>query len=103
MSPGAAAFGQTDAEGKFKLTTASGGNVSLGEYKVLITKKEASPASQAAFDPDQYVPPDPNAPPAPEPKEKNLLPAKYKTVKDTPLNASVTADGKNEFDFPLSD
>jgi hypothetical protein len=34
---------------------------------------------------------------------RRLLPVKYKTVKDTPLKASVTADGENEFDFPLSD
>jgi hypothetical protein len=33
---------------------------------------------------------------------RRLLPVKYKTVKYTPLKASVTADGKNQFEFPLA-
>lgn len=105
-SPSASAFGQTDAEGKFKLTTSTGEKVPLGAYQVSIVKKEqaATSAAGAEFDPEHpenYVPPDPNAPPPPEPKD--LLPVKYADATKSGLSATVTADGKNEFDFPLTD
>lgn len=101
LSANGAAFGQTNAEGKFKLTTATGEKVSQGQYQVSIVKKESLPVAATPSSPDQYVPPDPNAPPAPAPKD--LLPAKYSDVKTSGLTAAVTADGKNEFDFPLAD
>jgi hypothetical protein len=100
-SPTASAFGITDAEGKYRLTTAGGDKVSLGQYRVSIVKKEAPAPSDAAPDSANYVPPDPNAAPAAPPKD--LLPAKYADAATSELTASVTADGKNEFDFPLTD
>ncbi len=69
MSANSSAFGRTDAEGKFQLTTASGEKVSLGDYQISIVKKEAPPPSAASTSEAEYVPPDPNAPPAPAPKD----------------------------------
>jgi hypothetical protein len=106
ISPSVSAFGQTDSDGKFKLTTAGGEKIPLGDYQVSIVKKErpATPAGGAEFDPEHpenYVPPDPDAPPPPEPKD--LLPVQYADATKSGLSASVTADGKNEFEFPLTD
>lgn len=100
-SPTASAFAITDAEGKYKLTTAGGDKVSLGQYQVSIVKKDAPAPPAAATDSASYVPPDPNAPPPAPPKD--LLPAKYALPTTSQLTATVTADGKNEFDFPLTD
>ncbi|HVA46572.1 MAG TPA: carboxypeptidase-like regulatory domain-containing protein [Pirellulales bacterium] len=112
VSASTPAFGRTDAEGKFKLATAAGENVPLGSYQVAIVKKEAplvEPESSSTEELGdgglpadyQFVPPDPNAPPPAEPKD--LLPAKYADAAKSGLSATVTADGKNEFDFPLTD
>jgi len=100
ISPSVSAFGSTDAQGKFKLRASDGENVALGDYQVTVVKKEFTPPPPPPSEQD-YVPPDPDAPAAPEPKD--LLPAKYKTVKDTPLKATVTADGKNDFPLDLAD
>lgn len=100
-SPIASAFGQTNAEGKFKLTTSSSEKVSLGDYQVTIVKKETPPAAQTSSTSEQYVPPDPDAPPVSA--NKDLLPARYGDAATSGLTATVTADGKNEFDFPLVD
>ena len=101
MSANASAFGRTDAAGKYQLTTASGEKVSLGDYQVSIVKKEAPPASTASTSEEEYVPPDPNAPPAPAPKD--LLPTKYADAAKSGLSASVKADDENKFDFDLTD
>lgn len=100
ISATSSAYGQTDAEGKFKLRAADGENVALGEYQVLVVKKEQLPA-QAESSPENYVPPDDNAPPPPEPKD--LLPTKYATQQTTPLKETVKADGPNEFTISLED
>ena len=52
-SPSASAFGQTDSEGKFKLTASSGEKVPLGAYQVSIVKKEqtARPPPQSSLIP----------------------------------------------------
>ena len=100
ISPSVSAFGSTDAQGKFKLRASDGENVALGDYQVTVVKKEFTPPPPPPSEQD-YVPPAEDAPAAPEPKD--LLPAKYKTVKDTPLKATVTADGKNDFPLELAD
>ena len=94
------AFGMTDAEGNFKLRTASGENVPLGDYQVTVTKTDTPPPAAAA-NPGEYRPPDPNAPPPPEPKD--LLPAKYKQGTSSQLTATVTESGQNHFELTLTD
>lgn len=105
MSANASAFGLTDAAGKYQLTTATGEKVSLGDYQVSIVKKESAAGADAGgdepFNEETYVPPDPDAPPPPEPKD--LLPARYADATTSELSATVTADGENNFDFTLSD
>lgn len=96
------AFGQTDAEGKYKLRTGKGEKVPLGAYQVSVVKQESSAVAATSFNPDEYVPPEQlQATPAAAPKD--LLPAKYGDAAKSNLTATVTADGKNEFDFALSD
>ena len=105
MSTMKSAFARTDAEGKFKLSSADGEKVAIGEYRVAIFKKETPPVAETSSDPDvipdDYVSPDPNAPPPPDPKD--LLPVRYADAAKSGLTASVTADGKNDFEFPLTD
>lgn len=101
ISTTSAAYGQTDAQGKFKLRAADGENVALGDYQVTVVKKEQLPVAAEPSSPEEYVPPDPNAPPPPEPKD--LLPAKYATQQTTPLKETVKADGPNEFTINLED
>ncbi|WP_152100312.1 hypothetical protein [Lacipirellula parvula] len=56
-----------------------------GDYKVAITKLQATPEQSA-----------PNIPP------KNVLPPKYATTDASELSAKVTVDGENRFEFPLA-
>jgi hypothetical protein len=98
-SPQSSAFGRTDAEGKFKLNSASGERIPLGDYQVSIVKKESLPLVPTPSTPESYVRPSANAS-APAPKD--LLPGQYGDAAKSGLSASVTADGKNEFEFPLS-
>jgi hypothetical protein len=100
ISPGSSAFGASDGQGKFKLRAADGDNVALGDYQVTVVKKEFTPPPPPPSEQD-YVPPDPDAPAAPEPKD--LLPTKYKTLQATPLKFSVTAEGQNDFPLELAD
>jgi hypothetical protein len=100
ISLGASAFGATDAQGKFKLRASDGDKVALGDYQVTVVKKEFTPPPPPPSEQD-YVPPDPDAPPPPEPKD--LLPAKYKRLQETPLKFSVTAAGPNDFTIEPAD
>lgn len=104
------AFGQTDAEGKFKLAASGGDQIPLGDYQVSIVKKDATSVPNGPEGPEldpehpeqyQFTEPSADAPPAPQPKD--LLPEKYADPASSGLTASVTPDGKNEFEFALSD
>lgn len=94
------AFAQTDVEGKFKLKTAVGEKVPLGDYQVTVIKTDVPPLPPPV-PPEEYKPPVPNAPPPPEPKD--LLPPKYKQPDSSQLTASVTDSGENYFEFNLKD
>lgn len=98
---GAPGFAMTDAEGKFTVRSSQGEGLPAGSYQVTVTKTDAPSPQNTVSDQDPgYVPPDPNAPPV---VIKDVLPAKYKDVQTSGLTADVTAGGKNEFTFPLSD
>jgi len=99
-SPTASGYGSTDKEGHFKLRTAQGEGVPVGNYQVTITKTSFQPSGKVAASETEYVPPDPDAPlPTPE----DLLPAKYKTAATSGLTATVSERGPNDFTFPLAD
>jgi len=108
-----AAFGRTDASGRFQLTTVlANDGAMVGPYAVLVSKT-VGPAAAAGG--DTYDPSDPAGGGAREsyyasqkeggePEEpQNLLPAKYTDAATSGLTAEVKADGQNEFQFDLSD
>lgn len=89
-----AAYGTTNAEGKFTLTTFEEGDGAVaGKHQVRITKikTEIAPA-----------PADPGADVVP-PKETSLLPAKYADFKTSGLTTEVAPGGENQFEFTLQD
>lgn len=88
---GRPAQGQTDAEGKFSLTTFSeqpGGGAIPGEYQVSITKVKYEGGPARPFDPPRPT------------KTVWLVPEKYSTTSTSGLTASVTAD-PTEINFDL--
>lgn len=79
----------TDAEGRFKLFTfVPGDGVVEGGHQVVITKTERV----AGEDPQN-----------PYPRMRNHLPEKYANPRTTPLSVTVSADGKTDFEFVLTD
>ena len=81
-----AAQGETDADGKFTLSTYLGGEdyksgIEPGSYLVTVTKLEVVQDMRR--------------------QPKSLLPKKYSLPGTTDLSADVVADGDNKFDFDL--
>lgn len=81
------AAGQTDAEGRFVLTTFTAGDgVAEGEHIVCINKSIPHPKDIGD---------------SPYRRMISVLPACYSTPLQSPLRATVTAKGPNEFHFDL--
>lgn len=97
---GQGAFGRTDAEGRYELTTfeTSDGAVP-GKYIVTVTKYDVPPPMAEASE-EEYIPPEAGGarPKAP----KNELPNQYSQMHTSDLRAAVAADGENQFDFALT-
>ncbi|MFH1922280.1 MAG: hypothetical protein ABIP48_20650 [Planctomycetota bacterium] len=85
---GRPASGGTGADGRFKLTTfqLDDGAV-LGEHTVTIAKTAPTPGQED----DPYA------------EQISLIPEKYGKLQDSPLKATVSADGPSEFKFDLTD
>lgn len=81
---GKAAFGKTDAEGKFSITTFEGGDGAIpGSYTIAVTKMEVVESNAVSMD-------DPNYDPTiEEPEPKSLLPTKYADAANSGLTATV--------------
>jgi hypothetical protein len=113
IAKGEIAIGQTDAQGRFTLTTHFGGEtdakgVIAGEYEVTVSKQVPPPGISAS----QYqamvdaankigetgamVPPDQQPPSTVE-----LFPEHYSVVGRSKLSAKVTSEGPNDFPFAL--
>lgn len=93
--PGNAAYGMTDAEGKYKLQTLLGApdaGTTPGKYIVTVMKTENVPTGVVTKSPEgkEYA----------ETKPKSLIPVIYGGVKSTPLRATVK-EGPNSLDFKL--
>jgi hypothetical protein len=97
------AFGTTDAEGKFTLTTYDfEDGAAAGKFKVVITKSapaatEAAPEG-ADHDADGGGGHDGESATG---VTASLVPPKYSAVDQTPLQAEVKASGENVFSFDI--
>jgi hypothetical protein len=91
-----AATGQTDATGRFQLTTFDKNDGAVpGDYKVAVRKIQVIRSDRPANAPDDLA--------TPPPDEKWLLPTKYGHTASSGLTATVKPAGKNDFQFELSD
>ncbi|HZN35118.1 MAG TPA: hypothetical protein VFB80_14920 [Pirellulaceae bacterium] len=84
-SPGAAAYGQINAEGKYTLSTGTAAGLSPGKYVAVVVATKPLPP--------------PKDPYAPEVPPERITPAKYATVSTSDLHVEVKP-GAN--DLPLS-
>jgi hypothetical protein len=104
---GRQAFGSTDKDGKFRLSTMGNDDGALpGDYKVVI-------ARWVPADPGVKIPDFPNTPEGKaqrddfeykifgetKPRMKNLLPAKYSNPSETPLRVTVKGETTEKFDL----
>ncbi|MFY9256662.1 MAG: carboxypeptidase-like regulatory domain-containing protein [Fuerstiella sp.] len=98
------AFGKTDAQGKYQLTTFTQNDGSV-EGKSVVTIKKYQPvepeAPVADIDSEDYVPPTVGVREAPPKKSKSDIPDKYGDPMLSGLIAPVAVDGANVFDFAL--
>lgn len=86
---GRPAIGVTDAEGRFAVTSFSVGDGAVcGEHIVCISKGVADPHSDPKLPYARTIP---------------LLPPRYESYASSPLKATVTASGPNEFHFDVTD
>ena len=97
------AFGRTDSEGAFKLTTfASNDGAVPGKHVVVVTKVDVPPPTKIADISDPaYQPPKEGQ--STSPPAKKLLPARYMDVKTSDLIAVVNGDGPNDMTLELKD
>lgn len=100
-----AATGRTDDEGKFVLTTYDPGDgAAAGDYKALVTKEGAAPASGApvGHDPNNKVAQGGAMHGAQKSAAATgLLPGKYSAATTSDLNVTVKADGANDVTLDL--
>jgi hypothetical protein len=92
------AFGRTDAEGRFKLSTFSSNDGAVaGKHVIMVTKVEpqAPTTPVADISTNDYQPPKLGASTDPV-KPKNQIPAKYADAKSSDVFVVVNADGAND-------
>jgi hypothetical protein len=93
-----AAYGNTDGEGRFQLTTHEKGDGAVaGEYRVTVSKKTI--IGMSLKEADAYYQREKRDPPLPT--VTHHLPQKYDDVANTPLRAKVVSDAPNEFRLEL--
>ena len=100
---GPEAYGRTDQEGKFTLTTyAPADGAGAGEYLVLVVKTAPAAAVPVMHGPDFDSTKIASKPAAAAPAANpGLIPVKYASLKTTDLKATVKADGPNEITLDL--
>jgi hypothetical protein len=98
------AFGRTNDRGEYKLTTFGSNDGAVeGTHTVTIVKLVVPPETTPAADVESeaYQPPRPGQSTQPE-KPKSELPARYADRAKSGLVATISAEGRNEVDFELS-
>lgn len=97
------AFGRTNDEGKFKLTTfAMNDGAVPGKHVVMVSKIEAGPPTKVADISDPaYEPPKPFQ--STDVKPKNAIPAKYADPKKTDLFAVIEEGENPQMNLELTD
>lgn len=94
------AGGQTDANGRFTLTTfAQDDGAVPGQYTVAVSKSEIT----GGMTEDEEHAAVQAQKPVSQPKSVDKLPAKYKSGNTSGLKAAVTEGGENHFEFDLKD
>jgi hypothetical protein len=107
FSPGAgstskAAFGVTNADGKYQLTTYAANDGAIpGSYSVTIAKQVTEGRAPDPVNEEDYKPPEETEGKAPPVSSVTLLPPKYASPTSSGLKAEVKSDGAQTFDFPL--
>lgn len=85
---GRPASGATGADGRFELSTFEAGDGALlGDHTVTVMKMAPAPGEED----DMYA------------EQLSLIPEKYANLQTSPLKATVTATGPNEFEFDLTE
>ena len=93
------AFGQTNAEGIYRLTTKQTNDGALpGNYLVTVEKMATDSAGQLPEDHPDY-----GKAPIVDSRPRSLLPPKFAAPMSSGLQATVTADGDNDIPLQLTD
>lgn len=105
ISPDAArnATGQTDAQGKFKLTTFEPGDGAIkGDHVVIVSKAAGGAAPSGPMTPEQMTKMAAGGQMV-TPKADESIPAKYTDPKTSTLKVTVKGEGKDDFPLDLVD
>ncbi len=98
------AIGQTDADGKFTLTTGRRFGAPIGKAKVGISKRGENPDFKADMKPEDMAKMAKMNKGAPVKMPKPVIPLKYGDPEVSKLEADIGADGsKNVFKYDLVD
>lgn len=95
--------GVTDAEGRFRLTAFDQGDGAVLGKHVVTVSKYAKPAFQPPKNPDGSYRFESEAQKVAFYNRPSVLPNRYQDPKRSGLEATVTADGPNDFTFELVD
>ena len=99
------AFGRTDDEGRYRLTTFSSNDGAVeGKQSVIIAKYAATAPAvpEPAVESEEYIPPG-YGPEEKKEETKPEIPEKYGSPETSGLIAVVNAPGPNEINFELTD
>lgn len=101
---GAPGIGQTDAAGKYTISTRGKNGAVLGANKVTVTKISTAASTMPANPTPEDMMKAAQEANAPTTKSEQMLPNKYGTAFSSGLTAEVTTDeSANVFDFELTD